>query len=427
MKSSRIERLTVNLDIEGTKIEFGKLAWSKGERLAYFQFSPEFLQKQIPISPFFLKPTAAPISAKVSPFDGLHGVFNDSLPDGWGRLLLDRRLAKAGIDYTSLTPLDRLAAIGARGTGALSYVSEMKDETDHHHDLDWFVEQAENVQNDLDVAELDKLQAAQGGLAGARPKLMIGMTQTRDKYHLDFGQDLPPGYERWLVKAKSKDDHPEIGAEEHAYALMARKAGLTVAETMVIATEKGHRLFATKRFDRTVNGRLHMHTASGLVYASHREPALSYEQLLKLTRALTRNEPDVEAMFRRMVFNVLSHNRDDHAKNHAFLMDGKGSWRIAPSYDLTFSSGPGGEHSATIAGEGKQPGFSHLMRVAAEANISKADAANCIDEVHSAIAMWPKWADMAGLSRKRTQEISKYINDDRNAPKASLANGPSPN
>ena len=108
-------------------------------------------------------------------------------------------------------------------------------------------------------------------------------------------------------------------------------------------------------------------------------------------------------------------------------MDDEGSWRIAPSYDLTFSSGPGDERSATIAGEGKQPGFGHLMRVAAEANISKADAERCVDEVQSAIAMWPQWADVAGLSRRRTQEIVIYINDDRNAPNDSLANDPLPN
>ena len=198
--------------------------------------------------------------------------------------------------------------------------------------------------------------------------------------------------------------------EEHAYALMARAAGLMMAETSVIETARGNRLFATKRFDRTASGRLHMHTASGLLNASHREAALDYGALHKLTAVLTRDSRDVARMFRHMVFNVLAHNRDDHAKNHAFLMGADGRWTLAPAYDLTSSDGPAGEHSAAIAGEGRDPGREHLLAVAKGASIPEREALGIIDEVRAAIARWPHFADEAGLGKARTAELEGKLN-----------------
>lgn len=144
----------------------------------------------------------------------------------------------------------------------------------------------------------------------------------------DYGHGMQPAFERWIVKSRSSEDPTDIGAEEQAYALMARAAGIDMAETRVFTTRKGNRLFATKRFDRTPAGRLHMRTASGLLDASHREPSVTYDMLHKLTRLMTRDSTEVQKMFRRMVFNVLSRNRDDHAKNHAFLMDANGQWQL---------------------------------------------------------------------------------------------------
>lgn len=417
MKFKPIQQMSVYLNLEGSEKKLGTLAWSGKERRAYFEYSAEFLTAPLLISPFHMKAATGLIAAPRDPFDGLHGLFNDSLPDGWGRLLLDRRLQRAGIDYTQLTPIDRLSAVGTTGMGALTYAPDLPDDQKQPTDavLDWFADQVELVQTEMDIADIDSLQGAQGGSAGARPKIMIGFNRAENTCVLDYGQPLDPGFERWMVKAPSSDDPLEIGAEEKAYAFMAVAAGLEMAETRLFDTRKGRRLFATKRFDRTPVGRLHMHTASGLLNASHREASLNYEQLHKVTHLMTRDAAEVLKMFRNMVFNVYARNRDDHAKNHAFLMDGNGRWSLAPAYDLTFSSGPGGEHSAAIAGEGRTPGMPHLLAVARGASISDRDAKDVIEHVRTAVDRWPQFAEKVGLSRSRTAELDKLLNGSRSA------------
>lgn len=417
MKFKPIQQMSVYLELEGNERKLGTLAWSGRERRAYFEYAAEFLAAPLLMSPFHMMASTGLIAAPRDPFDGLHGLFNDSLPDGWGRLLLDRRLQRAGIDYTRLTPIDRLSAVGRTGMGSLSYVPELPDDQKQQSvtDLDWFADQVELVQTEMDVADIDSLQGAQGGSAGARPKIMIGFNKAENTCVLDYGQTLDPGFERWIVKAPSPDDPREIGAEEKAYALMAVAAGLTMAETRLLETRKGRRLFATKRFDRTPAGRLHMHTASGLLNASHREATLNYEQLHKLTHMMTRDAAEVLKMFRNMVFNVYARNRDDHAKNHAFLMDGNGRWSLAPAYDLTFSSGPGGEHSTAIAGEGRNPGMSQLLAVSRGASISDQDAREVIEQVRAAVDRWPQFAEEVQLSRSRTAELDKFLNGNRPA------------
>ncbi|MDP9791354.1 type II toxin-antitoxin system HipA family toxin [Agrobacterium tumefaciens] len=415
MKFTSIQKMSVYLELEENEKKLGTLAWSGRERRAYFEYAAEFLAAPLLVSPFHMMASTGLIAAPRDPFDGLHGVFNDSLPDGWGRLLLDRRLQRAGIDYTRLTPVDRLSAVGRTGMGALLYVPELPDDQEPQPvtDLDWFADQVELVQAEMDLADIDSLQGAQGGSAGARPKIMIGFNQAENRCVLDYGQPLDPGFERWMVKAPSSDDPREIGPEEKAYSLMAVAAGLTMADTLLLETRKGRRLFATKRFDRTPAGRLHMHTASGLLNASHREASVNYEQLHKLTHIMTRDATEVLKMFRNMVFNVFARNRDDHAKNHAFLMDGNGRWSLAPAYDLTFSSGPGGEHSTAIAGEGRNPGMSHLLAVSRGASISDQDAREVIEQVRAAVDRWPEFAEEVQLSKTRTAELDKFLNGNR--------------
>ncbi|NKM20205.1 type II toxin-antitoxin system HipA family toxin [Rhizobium laguerreae] len=408
-----IRKMSVVLDLVGSERNLGTLAWSSDERRAYFEYSAEFLAAPLPVSPFNLKENPGLIAAPRDPLDGLHGLFNDSLPDGWGRLLLDRRLQKAGIDYHLLTPLDRLSAVGKTGMGALSYIPELADDERKPADdidWDWFVEQVDLVHAEMDIADIDTLQGAQGGSAGARPKIMIGFNKAQNKFALDYGQDMEPGFDRWMVKARGVGDPVDIGVEEQAYALMARAAGLEMAETRIFDTRKGSRLFATKRFDRTPAGRLHMHTASGILNASHRQASLNYGQLHKLTLMMTRDSSEVLRMFRRMVFNVYARNRDDHAKNHAFLMNADGRWTLSPAYDLTFSSGPGGEHSVDIAGEGRNPDIKHLLTVSRQASISDQDARDVIDQVRTAIEGWQQFAEKAGLSKYRTTELDRILN-----------------
>jgi serine/threonine-protein kinase HipA len=190
---------------------------------------------------------------------------------------------------------------------------------------------------------------------------------------------------------------------------MARAAGVEVPDTRLISTSNG-KYFAVRRFDRTPQGSVHVQTASGLLEADHRAPAIDYDTLLKLTRLLTRDERNVQQMFVRMVFNVLARNRDDHSKNHAFLMTADETWRPTPAYDLTLSEGPGGEHNLAIDGEGRDPTEKNMMAVAERASIPKADARQIMEQVRAAVDKWPEHARLAGLSTKRAAEIDRLLN-----------------
>lgn len=409
-----VEQLLVLLDLEGGSRLVGTLAWSRAERRSYFQYHRDFLADPLPLSPFKLPLRAEARPAGYAPFDGLHGLFNDSLPDGWGRRLTDRLLQKLGVDFRALTPLDRLSLIGGRGMGALRY------DPDRSHgarrqgpiDLARMAEQAERVEREVEAADIELLSDTQGGSSGARPKIVVGLNPETLRIRADPGH-LPDGFEPWLVKFRSIDDPKEIASEEFAYALMAAAADVEVPDTRLLAASRGKKFFAAKRFDRSPTGRHHVHTVSGLLELDHRAPSLDYDGLLKVTRALTRDERAVRQMFRRMVFNVLARNRDDHAKNHAFRMLADGTWLPTPAYDLTLSNGPGGEHNLTVAGEGRNPGLPDILKVAANAMIPVAEANSIHDRTRSAIDRWPEHAERAGLSRRRIAEIDALLNGPR--------------
>jgi len=411
----QVERLSVILDIDGATRTLGTLAWKRDERRAYFEYHRDFLAAPLPVSPLRLRVGAGVKAAPYEPFDGLHGLFSDSLPDGWGRKLLDRRLQKAGLPHLSLTALDRLAYVGGGGMGALRYLPEKMfgQRGAEQIDLDWVADQAELVQRELAEGDVDLLFAVQGGSGGVRPKAMIGLNPATESVVADAGHGVPAAFDPWIVKFRSIEDPAEIGAEEYAYSLMARAAGITLSETRLIETSKGGRYFATRRFDRTPQGRVHVHTASGLLDASHKVPAIGYDELLTLTMALTRDVRHVREMFRRMAFNVLAHNRDDHSRNHAFMMDAAGTWRPAPAYDLTFSLGAGGEHNLAVAGEGRNPGLPDILRVAAKAGVGRADAERIYAEVRDVVQHWGEFADRASLSARRTTELDQVLNGSR--------------
>ncbi len=406
-----VTRLSVSLDIEGEMRRVGELAWCHQKRRAYFQFAGEFIDKPLLVSPFHLPVRSGLLEANPESFHGLHGLFNDSLPDVWGQRLLGNKLRRVGINFAQLTPLDRLAIVGKAGPGALVYEPAIECEAEKLKvaDLDWFAKEVGNVIHEVSASDIEALLNAQGGLAGTRPKIAVGISQDQNTVILDFGYGLPIGFEPWLVKFPGKYDPVEIGVEEYAYALMAHDAGVEMTETRVISTELGNKLFATKRFDRCEQGRLHMHTASGLLCVDHAYSSMGYKELLQLTGMMTKDQQAVHAMFKRMVFNVLAKNRDDHAKNHAFLMDKAGNWRSSPAYDLTYSIGPG-EHSLSIAGYGRDITDEHMLAIAKGASISFARAADDIDHVRSVINDWPLYAEHAGLSQKRTQEIDRQLN-----------------
>lgn len=406
-----ILRIDVSLDVGSESLPVGRIAWRSQERRSYFEYDQAVLDRKLPLSPFNLPLKPGAQAAPNAPFEGLHGLFNDSLPDGWGRKLLDRRVQKLGYDYATLSPMDRLSFVGTSGMGGLRFspVGELDDVGSDEVNLDWLAEQAELVQLDSPDADVDRLQAAQGGSGGVRPKVVIGFDPATGLSVIDRNTGLPDGFEPWIVKFRSDADPKEIGSEEYAYSLMARAAGIDVPPTKLLQGGSGASYFAVKRFDRTTDGPLHMHTLSGLLHADHRTPEIDYSTLLKATRLLTRDERHVEAMVRRMMFNVLARNRDDHSKNHAFLMAGDGTWFPSPAYDLTFSLGPGGEHNMAIAGEGRNPGRKHLQSEAAAAGLTTIRTSQIYEEVKAAVTNWSSFADQAGLSAKRTAELANFL------------------
>lgn len=379
------------------------------EKKLYFEYDADFVAGGLELSPL-----NCPLTAGVQTFDrtlygGLPGLLYDSLPDAWGHLLLNRQMRAREIMPEALSPLDRLAHVGYGGMGALVYELDAREQPRlEESSLDWFADRTQEVLADEATEALDTLIAVQGSSAGARPKAMIEVNKART--HICYGRErLPQGFEPWMVKFPNTGDGSDAGAVEYVYAQMAEKAGLEVAPVHLFPARKGPGYFATRRFDRKGTQRLHMHSVCGLLHADFRLPSLDYVQLLGLTLRLTRDVREVEKMFRLAVFNVLAHNRDDHAKNFSFLMDAGGEWRLAPAYDLTFSSGPGGEQSTTLMGEGKNPSEQHLTALGREANLSPATIERTIEQTKAALTCWPKLAAKHGVSARMTRQVRQKL------------------
>lgn len=411
MKQPNITRLAVSLDIEGVVIDIGRLAWSLDDKQAAFEYSDTAFKKRLEISPVAMRLRPGVIMGRRTPFDGLHGAFADSLPDGWGRLLVDRQIARQGGNPTMTTPIDRLAIVGSRGMGALVYAPAIDIETPAiDSTIEWFAEQAEQILQGQSDEGLDRLLAASGGSAGARPKIMALRDRSTKRYEIDTGAPADASrYEPYIIKLKHHREGPESGRIEHAYAQMARAAGLDFPTTDLIEDRKGEAHFAVQRFDRTRKGRLHAHTLAGLLNADFRIPSLDYTDLLKVTKLLTQKQEQVEEAFARMIFNVLANNRDDHAKNHAFLMNSRGLWRLSPAYDLTLSDGPGGEHNMTVAGQGRTPTFEDFMKVADAGNIPAPVAKTIVDRVADAVSRWNTAAKGSGIGAAEASACAKII------------------
>lgn len=390
--------------------DVGQLAESDGR--IFFEYDRSFIERGIELSPFFLPLRTGLLEHTDRSFGPLWGVFDDSLPDGWGLLLMDRYFRKKGLSLRTLSPLDRLAFLGMRTMGALTYhpPTEREEGTDRLLDLRELAEQSLKILNGEESNILPRLLAAGGSPGGARPKVLIGY-DPRKKVVLSGESPLPDGYEHWLVKFKAKEDPADSAAIEYAYALMAKTAGITLPKTRLFSGGGTERYFGSRRFDRDAeNRRYHLHTFGNLVHADFRIPSVDYTELLRVTVLMTRDQSAVREMFRRMVFNVLAHNRDDHVKNFSFMLDlEQPGWRVSPAYDLTFAEGPGGEHSMSVDGNGKDPGAPDIFRVAEKSGIGKAVAHRIVDEVAAAVGHWTRFADEAGVSRGSTKDIAKYL------------------
>ena len=370
----------------GCRQEVGLLHQDK-QRI-FFEYAPGFLKSGIELSPFKLPLKVGVFEEKAHVFDGLFGLFNDSLPDGWGCLLLDRKLRKLGKSYAEITPLDRLSLIGANPMGALEYEPAAED-SDLYGDieLDSLSGEVDRILEGEESLVLDELLKLNGSSGGARPKIVAYVSSDRKKI-IHGSKTIPDGFTPWIIKFSEKHDPQTSGELEYRYSLAAKAAGITMPETHLFPLKDGRGCFGVQRFDRTPKGKVHTHTACGLLHASHRFASLDYENLLKLTWILTRNHADVVEMVRRMIFNVKSGNKDDHSKNFSFLLNEQLQWQLAPAYDLTPSAGINGEQTCMVNSKGRNITDADLIKTAATANISEAETKALIAQVNSALTQY---------------------------------------
>ncbi|BAV92112.1 type II toxin-antitoxin system HipA family toxin [Candidatus Desulfovibrio trichonymphae] len=357
-----MQNKVLNILYNGRKV--GRLAETPDKLLA-FEYEAGWLADGFSISPFKLPLEKRVFIASRDPFDGNFGVFNDSLPDGWGRLLIDRMLIKKHIDPFATSTLDRLAIVGTNGMGALEYKPEEQLTSNMAiDDLDTLAREAEAILNEKYDGKLEELVRIGGSSGGARPKVLIKI------------QD-----EDWLIKFRASADPKNIGKQEFDYMQAAKAAVLIIPETQLFEGK----YFGVKRFDRRKNGgKVFMMSASGLLDTSHRLPTLDYNNLMHATLKLTRDYREAEKMFRLMCFNVFAHNRDDHAKNFSFLYD-DGRWQVSPAYDLVYAEGMGGEHATTIDGEGRNPTEGNILSVATKSGLDQCKAKEIMKEVKTAV------------------------------------------
>jgi serine/threonine-protein kinase HipA len=405
MAYSPIELLTVYLDARNQRRKVGRLAFK--DRQLLFEYDASSIASGIELSPIKLPLRPGISVADTTIFDGLFGVFNDSLPDGWGRLLLDRTVEKYGIHRGQLNPLDRLAYVGRHGMGALSYEPELglENTDDVPLALDRIAEESAAVLAGENEEVFEELLRLNGSSSGARPKIVAQVSP--DKKRIIHGQQqLQSGFAHWMIKFPSSQDARDMGAIEYAYSLMAKDAGVEMPETHLFRTKR-NKYFGTKRFDRDGDARIHMHSLGGLIHADHRSPSLDYDTVLRVTLALTRNIQDAEKSYALACFNVLAHNRDDHVKNFSFLLNARNEWIFAPAYDLVFSYGPGGEQSMLVMGEGRNPGTTQLQALGKQHGIK--NAPEILAKVERAVANWPRYAELADVSRKSTKDVAAKI------------------
>ena len=338
----------------------GTLAITADRKVA-FQYSKSWLEAGFSISPFSLPLKDQVFVPTKDYFQGLFGVFADSLPDNWGRLLLNRLLRSHKQNPDNLTILERLAIVGKSGMGALTYQPErvFPRQMDDLN-LDILAEQCQKILNTEYSDKLDELYRLGGTSGGARPKIMTSIDG-----------------EQWIIKFPAQVDGKDAGKMEYDYSCCAKQCGIIMSETRLFPSDKCKGYFGIKRFDRKLEGmeekRIHMLTAAALLELDFEQPSLDYHGLMKLTKILTEdNAEDMENMFRRMCFNVFAHNRDDHSKNFTYLYDEtKDSWRLSPAYDLTYSNTYYGEHTTAVDGNGRNPGRKELLTVGMSAGLEK--------------------------------------------------------
>lgn len=362
----------------GEDFQLGTLA-DNGRQLL-FEYSQAALDRKLELSPVKLKLSAASFGDFPSFQQRLPGLFADSLPDGWGLMLMDRLFRQRGV--AAAGALERLAFVGDRAMGALRYqpAGELAG-LEVNWSLLGLAQESERALSGAPVRELQALILAGGSPQGARPKALVQYDARTDQ--VSTSPDAPG--EPWLVKFQASNEHKEVCAIEMLYSELAHASGIDMPDTRYFNLSDTLAAFGIARFDRERGARVPIHSLAGLLNIDYSVPgSIDYNGFLRATRFVTKDEREVVKAYRRAVFNVVMHNRDDHAKNFAWRLGADSRWRVAPAYDLTFNEGPSGEHSLDVGGKGKAITRADLNALAIDADLRVATANQVIDEVAEA-------------------------------------------
>lgn len=383
---------------------------SDGRRI-FFQYDPAWLGRGLELSPFTL-PLADPQAR--APRDermhGLFGLFADSLPDWWGERLMQRYFQSLGKLWRDVGILDRLCCQGERTMGALCYEPDLRSggtEDSGPVDLSRLAEAALAALQGETGTVLERLLRSGQSAGGAQPKVVLGLSSDGAEVRSGEGE-LPEGFDHWLVKF---DLAPELedGRAEVVCGLAAQAAGIEMPEVRLLEDAEGRGHFAVRRFDRRDhNLRVHVQTYAALAQKPVSE-MIDYDDLLAVTRELTRDRTQVEQLFRRAAFNVCLGNDDDHGKNHSFLMEFDGEWRLAPAYDVMQHGFPlgGGMRACAVLGRSVTVGRGDLLDLARNHSVRNAEA--ILDEVQDALARLDEFAATIPISRHRIDELRRGI------------------
>lgn len=351
----------------GERWLFGTLA-DNGSQLL-FEYSKEALSQELQLSPHKLRLQAEAFSNFPAYLQRLPGIVSDSLPDGWGLLLMDKMFRKAGRNPATLSPLDRLAYVNGRGMGALTFEpSDLQNLSAEDVQLLDLAREAQALVNGEESEALKRLALMGGSPHGARPKVLVFYNAATRA----VSTQAMAGGTPWLVKFQAQNEHKEACAIEQLYASLARECQLNMPPTAHFELDKNLAGFGIERFDVQDGMRVPIHTLAGALHADFRAAgSVDYTTFLRLTRLFTRNEQSVREAYERCVFNVLFHNRDDHSKNFSFRLAQSRRWGLAPCYDITFNEGPGGEHQMDVEGHGRNITRAHLLTLAQKASLNK--------------------------------------------------------
>ncbi len=392
-----MKKLSVNFRGWGQDWRLGTLAEHAG--VVAFEYSGEALNRGVEFSGLNLKLRPEAYSNFPRHLSNLPGLVSDSLPDGWGLLLMDRVFQKAGRQLASVSPLDRLAFIGDRAMGALSYAPADDISLDEQDlslmDLSLAVQA---VIEDRDTEALKMLAIVGGSPHGARPKALVQYDASANSISTN---PHAPGMP-WVVKFPAGNEHIEVCAIEHVYSDMAELCGIKVPARRHFKFGKAQAAFGIERFDRFNGLRVPVQSFAAALHADFRIPSLDYQTILRATRFFTLDESQVEAAFRLCVFNVVFNNRDDHAKNFSLRMNADMRWEMSPAYDLTFCPGPGGYHQTSVMGEALQPSRQHLLELGKIADIRTSRVAEIIDQTIEVSTRIQGELLNSGLVRRKT-------------------------